>query len=48
MRTKLTCPCGVYIEGEDEDDLVELTQVHLADKHPQMHYGREEILFIAE
>ncbi len=48
MRTKLTCPCGTYIEGSDEDDLVERTQQHLREAHPQMRYGREEILFIAE
>lgn len=48
MRTKLTCPCGTYIEGVDEDDLVTKAQAHLAQAHPSMSYGREEILFIAE
>jgi predicted small metal-binding protein len=47
MKTRLTCPCGEVIRGKDEDELVELTQRHLADAHPGMHYGRDEILFIA-
>lgn len=47
MKTRLTCPCGEVIRGEDEDELVALTQQHLADAHPGMEYGRDEILFIA-
>ncbi|NYG59827.1 hypothetical protein BJ980_002750 [Nocardioides daedukensis] len=47
MKTKLNCPCGEYIQGENEDDLVEKTQAHLAADHPGMEYGRDEILFIA-
>ncbi|OLL75977.1 hypothetical protein Ae168Ps1_4381c [Pseudonocardia sp. Ae168_Ps1] len=47
MKTNLTCPCGARIHGEDEDDLVRLTQEHLAAKHPDHEYSRDEILFIA-
>ena len=47
MKTRLTCPCGETIKGQDEDELVELTQAHLAEVHPGMEYGRDEILFIA-
>ena len=47
MKTRLSCPCGEYIEGKDEDDLVEKAQAHLAEKHPGHEYSREEILFIA-
>ena len=47
MKTRLTCPCGEVIRGEDEDNLVELTQEHLAAAHPDMTYGRDEILFLA-
>ncbi|MBF4162244.1 DUF1059 domain-containing protein [Nocardioides acrostichi] len=47
MKTRLSCPCGENIKGENEDDLVERTQAHLAEKHPDMEYGRDEILFIA-
>ena len=47
MKTRLSCPCGEVIKGQDEDELVELTQQHLADAHPGMTYGRDEILFIA-
>ena len=47
MKTRLNCPCGEVIRGKDEDELVELTQQHLAEAHPGMEYGRDEILFIA-
>jgi predicted small metal-binding protein len=47
MKTRLTCPCGETIKAQDEDELVELTQAHLAGEHPGMSYGRDEILFIA-
>jgi predicted small metal-binding protein len=47
MKTRLTCPCGETIRAQDEDELVELTQQHLAAAHPGMEYGRDEILFIA-
>ena len=47
MKRNLSCPCGELIQGSDEDDLVEKTQQHLAEKHPGHEYSREEILFIA-
>ena len=47
MKTRIQCPCGETIVGKDEDELVELTQQHLAAAHPGMEYGRDEILFIA-
>jgi len=47
MKTKLQCPCGELIQGSDEDDLVENVQKHLAEKHPDHQYSREEILFMA-
>jgi hypothetical protein len=47
VKTTLDCPCGTRIVGEDEDDLVEKTQAHLAEKHPGLEYSRDEILFIA-
>lgn len=43
----LNCPCGEAITGEDEDELVEKTQSHLAESHPGHEYSREEILFMA-
>lgn len=47
MKTRLNCPCGTAIKGEDEDDLVAKTQEHLAAEHPDHQYTRDEILFIA-
>lgn len=47
MKTRVSCPCGTVIKAEDEDQLVADTQAHLAEQHPGMSYGRDEILFIA-
>lgn len=47
MKTHLTCPCGEAITGKDEDELVELTQAHLASVHPGLEYDRDAILFMA-
>ncbi len=43
----LRCPCDLTIRGEDDDDLVEKVQAHLAAEHPGREYSREEILFLA-
>ncbi|HET7736493.1 MAG TPA: hypothetical protein VFK52_10985 [Nocardioidaceae bacterium] len=47
MARSLRCPCGEFITGENDDDLVEKTQAHLADKHPGMEYDRDAILLFA-
>ena len=47
MKTRLNCPCGEYIQGSDEDDLVEKVQAHLAKEHEGREYDREAILFMA-
>jgi predicted small metal-binding protein len=47
MKTHITCPCGEAIAAKDEDELVELTQAHLADVHPGLEYDRDSILFLA-
>jgi hypothetical protein len=43
----LSCPCGELITGSDDDELVELTQAHLKQAHPDHEYTRDEILFLA-
>ncbi|MCX4094051.1 DUF1059 domain-containing protein [Nocardia sp. alder85J] len=47
MKTRISCPCGEYITGKDEDELVAKTQAHLSEKHPGHDYSRDEILFMA-
>ena len=47
MKKRMSCPCGEYIVGENEDDLVEKALRHLAERHPHLEYGRDEILFMA-
>ncbi len=47
MKTHLNCPCGEFITGKDEEDLVEKAQAHLSEKHPGRDYDRDAILFMA-
>lgn len=49
MATRLDCPCGEHIVGDDEDDLVAKAKEHLNERHPDLVevYDREHILFMA-
>jgi hypothetical protein len=46
---RLDCACGERITGNDEDDLVEKVQAHLAEAHPDKvgEYTRDQILTLA-
>ena len=46
-KTRLQCPCGEFLQGKDEDDLVNKAMAHLSERHPDMEYEREHILFMA-
>lgn len=43
------CPCGVDVEGDSDDQLVESVQAHISSAHPDMadKYSREQILDMA-
>ncbi len=43
------CPCGVKIEGQNDDQLVENVEGHIAADHADMvgKYSREQILAMA-
>jgi hypothetical protein len=45
----VSCPCGEHVEGEDDDQLVENVEAHIASEHPDMvgKYSREQILEMA-
>jgi hypothetical protein len=45
----LRCPCGAALQGDTEDDIVEVGFAHLREQHPEManDYEREHILFMA-
>jgi hypothetical protein len=43
----LNCPCGERLSGESEDEIVEVSLAHLAERHPDMEYEREHVLFMA-
>jgi hypothetical protein len=47
QKTRLQCPCGEFLRGSNEDDLVEKAQLHLRERHPDMEYDRDAILFMA-
>ena len=47
MARSLRCTCGEFITGEDDDELVEKTQAHLAENHPGLEYDRDMILLFA-
>lgn len=44
----LRCPCGVILTGGTEDEIVDTSFAHLREKHPDMEYEREHILFMAQ
>ncbi len=43
------CPCGVDVEGESDDQLVENVEAHITSDHPEEvgKYSREQILEMA-
>jgi len=43
------CPCGVNVEGDTDDELVENVQAHIATDHPDQvgKYSREDIVGMA-
>jgi hypothetical protein len=47
VKTRIQCPCGETIVGQDEDDLVELTNAHLSEQHDGRTYDRDMILMMA-
>jgi hypothetical protein len=47
LKRTLDCPCGQRITAEDEDTLVAKAKDHLAERHPDKDYSRDEILFLA-
>jgi hypothetical protein len=46
----LRCPCGTTLQGDSEDEIVDVSFAHLRDKHPDMadEYEREHVLFMAQ
>ena len=47
---QITCVCGYVVKGEDDDELWEEAQAHLAADHPDLvgKVSREDILAQAE
>ena len=45
----LQCPCGARLSGATEDEIVEVSQAHLEELHPDLadSYERHHILFMA-
>jgi hypothetical protein len=47
---RINCVCGKVVEGQDDDELWEEAQAHLATDHPDLvdRVSREDILAQAE
>ena len=45
----LQCPCGARLSGATEDEIVDVSQAHLKELHPDLAdtYERHHILFMA-
>ena len=39
----IDCPCGHHLEGADDDELVRLAREHIAEHHPEMDRGDEQL-----
>jgi predicted small metal-binding protein len=50
MARQITCECGHVVQGETEDEVVELTLEHLRRDHPPLagHVTRDEIVAMIE
>ncbi len=46
-KTLLDCPCGHRIVAETQDGLLRQAREHLQDRHPDLQYSDEQILFVA-
>jgi predicted small metal-binding protein len=50
MARQITCECGHVVRGESEDEVVDLTLIHLRSDHPQLaeHVTRHDIVLLIE
>jgi predicted small metal-binding protein len=50
MARQITCECGHVVRGETEDEVVDLTLVHLRRDHPQLadQVTRDDIVVLIE
>lgn len=46
-KRNLMCPCGEYLSGTTEDELIDVVQAHLKAEHPGHEYTRDQILMMA-
>jgi predicted small metal-binding protein len=42
-RPAMDCFCGVHLEGDDEEQLLNWTKAHMEKVHPQMQLTEEQI-----
>ncbi len=43
MKRALDCFCGEYLEGDDNEELLNWAQVHVERQHPDMQLTDEQI-----
>jgi hypothetical protein len=39
----LDCDCGRHLEAADDEKLLDITQAHVRQDHPEMHLGAEQV-----
>jgi predicted small metal-binding protein len=44
----MDCECGHHLEAADLEALVEETRRHVAERHPELHAGEDEITALLE
>jgi len=47
VKTRIQCPCGETIVGQDEDELGDLTNAHLQEQHDGRASARDIVLMVA-
>ncbi|MGO4248478.1 hypothetical protein VUN82_12095 [Micrococcaceae bacterium Sec5.1] len=46
-RRYVSCPCGILLDGVDDEELVIAVRAHLNESHPGLDYTRDQILLMA-
>jgi predicted small metal-binding protein len=48
MKRALNCFCGEYLEGDNDEELLNWTKAHIERQHPDMQLTDEQVRQIVE
>jgi len=48
MKRALDCFCGEYVEGDNDEELLNWTKAHIGRQHPDMQLTDEQVRQIVE